>query len=303
MSKPARFQLLLLLCLSLVGCASLPPNAQRDPRDPWERMNRATFKFNDGFDKAVYRPVAKGYVRITPLPVRTSISNFMDNLAYPVTIVNDLLQLKFPRFGRDTTRFLVNSTVGIGGLFDVASRSGLDKTENDLGQTFGHWGAGPGPYLVVPFLGPSDVRDGLGRVGDIWLDPRHYIKNSWISWPLWGLDVIDLRARLLSSDYLLDSAYDRYAFLRNAYLQRRAYLINTGKGSEKEREQQQYEEEQKILEESDGGSDNGSGNQPPANPPAAKPPQTSAPAGEPRQDELRPPNEPAQPEGQEPPRR
>jgi phospholipid-binding lipoprotein MlaA len=294
MPKSVRVQWLLLLCLALTGCATLPPNSQRDARDPWERVNRSTYKFNDAVDRGIYRPVARGYVKVTPRPVRTSISNFLDNLAYPVTIVNDLLQLKLPQFGRDTTRFLVNSTVGLGGLFDVASPSGLDKNENDLGQTFGHWGAGPGPYLVVPFFGPSDIRDGIGRVGDIWLDPRHYIKNGWISWPLWGLDVVDLRARLLSSDYLLDQAYDPYTFLRNAYLQRRDYLINSGKGNQQQRDQQQYDEEKKILEESEGGAEPDSG--------AKAPPDGKTPASkEPRQDELRPPPEPAAPQEQQPP--
>jgi phospholipid-binding lipoprotein MlaA len=252
MPKTARLPLLALACLTLFGCASLPPGQQRDPRDPWERMNRTTFKVNDAVDRAVLKPIAQGYAKVVPHPVRTGVSNFMDNLAYPVTIVNDLLQLKIKPFGSDIARLVVNTTVGIGGIFDPASKVGLEKNEEDLGQTFGHWGAKPGPYVVIPLLGPSDVRDGLGRIGDIWADPRHYIKNDWISWGLWGVDVVDIRYRLLATDKLLDGVYDRYSFVKNAYLQRREYQIANGKIPDKQQDQQQYDEEKKILEESGG---------------------------------------------------
>ena len=147
----------------------------------------------------------------------------------------------------------MNTTVGIGGLFDPASKVGLPKHQEDLGQTFGYWGAGPGPYFVIPLLGPSDVRDGIGRVGDIWLSPPHYIKNNYISYSLWGVGVLDARYRLLPQDRLLDEAYDPYTLLKNAYLQRRRYLVTDGKLSDKDRDQQdqqEYDEEKRILEES-----------------------------------------------------
>jgi phospholipid-binding lipoprotein MlaA len=251
MQRTLRAPLLGFGCLLLFGCASIP-NGQRDPRDPWERMNRTTFKVNDAVDRAITKPIAKAYVKVTPLPVRTGVSNFMDNLTYPVTIANDLLQLKMKPFGQDIARLVLNTTVGIGGIFDPASRVGLQKNDQDLGMTFGHWGAKPGPYFVIPILGPSDVRDGLGRVGGIWLTPTHYIRNNYISYPLWGIELVDARYRLLDAEKLLDGVYDRYAFLRNAYLQRREFLIESGRSGDHQQDKQQYEDEQKILEESEG---------------------------------------------------
>jgi phospholipid-binding lipoprotein MlaA len=276
MQKPARAPLFVIACLILTGCASLPPNAKRDPRDPWERMNRTTFKVNTALDHAIARPIARTYEKVTPRPVRDSVSNFMDNLFYPVTMANDLLQLKFKGFASDTGRFLMNSTVGIGGLFDPATRVGLPKNEEDLGQTFGRWGSHPGPYFVIPILGPSDVRDGLGRVGDIWLSPVHYINNNYVSYSLWGVEVLDARYRLLPQDKLLDEAYDPYTLLKNAYLQRRQFLVTDGKLTEKDRqrqEQEQYNEEQRILEES--GPDEPSTSPPPPGP-------TQSPQGQPQ---------------------
>jgi phospholipid-binding lipoprotein MlaA len=280
MQKTASASLLALACLTLFGCASLPPNAKRDPRDPWERMNRTTFKVNTALDHAVARPVARTYKKITPKPVRDSVSNFIDNLFYTVTIANDLLQLKFKPFAQDIGRLAMNTTVGIGGLFDPATRVGLPKHEEDLGQTFGRWGSKPGPYFVIPILGPSDVRDGIGRVGDIWLSPPHYIDNNYVSYSLWGVGVLDARYRLLPQDKLLDEAYDPYTLLKNAYLQRREFLISDGKMSDKDRErqeQQELEEEKKILEEA--GPDD-SESTPPTTPPtpqAAPPPAPEAP--------------------------
>jgi phospholipid-binding lipoprotein MlaA len=227
----ARIAFLALCCLTLFGCASLPPGEKRDPRDPWERMNRATYKFNDGFDRAIAKPVAKAYVKVTPHVVQTGVSNFVDNLSYPVTIVNDLLQGKIKQTCQDTGRLLVNTTIGIGGLFDPASRMGLDKNDEDFGQTLGKWGVHPGPYLVIPFLGFSDVRDGLGRVPDIYSNPTHYINNSTVSWSLWGLQALDTRARLLNAGDVLNKTFDPYAFSRNAYLQRRQYLVTDGEDS------------------------------------------------------------------------
>lgn len=266
MHKPARVTLLAVACLTLFGCASLPPNAKRDPRDPWERVNRTTFKVNTALDHAIARPIARGYQKVVPSPVRTSVSNFMDNLFYPVTIVNDLLQAKFKGFGQDTGRFLLNTTVGVGGLFDPASKVGLPKNEEDLGQTFGYWGIKSGPYLMIPILGPSDVRDGIGRIGDGFLSPLSYVDNNYIRYGIYGVDVLDIRYRLLPQDRLLDEAYDPYAFLRTAYLQRRDYLVTDGKLSDeqlKKQEQDRLEEEKRILEES-GGDDTST---PPVTPP------------------------------------
>jgi phospholipid-binding lipoprotein MlaA len=285
MHKPARVTLLAVACLTLFGCASLPPNAKRDPRDPWERVNRTTFKVNTALDHAIARPVARGYQKVVPAPVRTSVSNFMDNLFYPVTMANDLLQLKFKGFGQDTGRFLLNTTVGVGGLFDPASKVGLQKNDEDLGQTFGYWGIKAGPYIMIPILGPSDLRDGIGRVGDGFLSPLSYVDNNYIRYGIYGVDVLDIRYRLLPQDRLLDEAYDPYAFLRNAYLQRRDYQVTDGKLSDeqlKKQEQDRLEEEKRILEES-GGDDTSTPPQPSTTPPGTPPqPSTTPPAPPPK---------------------
>jgi len=299
MPRTAWIPFLLMACLSLFGCAT-QPNAKRDPRDPFERVNRVTYHFNDALDRAVLKPVAVGYRKITPRPVRTSVSNFIDNLSYTTTVANDLLQLKFKPFFQDTGRLVVNTTVGIGGLFDPASRIGLQKNEEDLGLTFGHWGAGPGPYIVIPFLGPSDVRDGIGRIGDIFTDPRHYIKNGWVSWSLWGVQVVDTRSRLLDTEKVLEGAYDKYSFLRNVYLQRRQYLVTGGESSsrQEQQEQQQYEEEKRILEESEGGEQPGAA--PKENPPPRSPQATSPAPGSPQSETPSPAAEPPPPQPDQP---
>jgi len=255
MQKTACASLLAIACLTQIGCASLPAGAKRDPRDPWERMNRTTFKVNTALDHAIARPVARTYQKITPRPIRTGVSNFMDNLFYPVTMGNDLLQLKFKPFAQDTGRFLMNTLVGIGGLFDPATQAGLPKNEEDLGQTFGYWGVKPGPYFVIPILGPSDVRDGLAKFGDAYMNPLTYVHSdyNYIRYSLIGVELIDVRYRLLPQDKILEEAYDPYTLLKNAYLQRREYQVTDGKLSDKAREQQeqqQYDEEKKILEES-----------------------------------------------------
>jgi phospholipid-binding lipoprotein MlaA len=215
------------LLLTLLGCAA--PPAKKDPRDPWERMNRTTYKFNDKVDKAVLRPLARGYQKVTPDFFRTGVSNFWDNLEYPLVIVNDLLQAKFTTAGKDTGRLLMNSTLGIGGLLDPASSAGLQKNTNDLGLTLAHWGAGKGPYVVIPFLGPSDVRDGLARIPSSYGSPINYIGDGWKThYSLWAVSLLDARYRLLSLDATLDSAYDPYLFMKNAYLQRRDFLSSGG---------------------------------------------------------------------------
>jgi phospholipid-binding lipoprotein MlaA len=207
-------------------------------------MNRATYTFNDKLDKAVLRPVARTYRRVTPQFMQTGLRNFMSNLSYPVTMVNDLLQGEFRPFLNDTGRLIVNTTLGIGGLFDPATVAGLDKNDRDFGQTLGKWGLKSGPYLVLPLLGPSDVRDTFGKAGDTVSDPRFYIKNRWWSWGLWTVGKIDDRAQLLPADAALDSAYDPYAFMRNVYLQHRDFKVHGGQSS-----QQESEQEQKLFEE------------------------------------------------------
>jgi len=235
---------LLALGLLLLGCAALPPG-KRDPRDPWERMNRVTYGFNDKFDRAIAQPVARGYRKVTPRFVQTGVRNFFDNLDYPIVMLNDLLQGQLRPFVSDTGRLLANTTIGIGGLFDPASGMGLDKNDRDFGQTLGKWGVRKGPYLVLPFLGPSDTRDTLGGAVDAYSTPRAYIRNDYWKYSLWLLEKVDERARLLDATQALESAFDPYAFLRNIYLQHREFKVNGGQSPDEE------QQEQKLLEESE----------------------------------------------------
>ena len=256
-----RTTLAALSLLLAAGCAAMP-GARPDARDPWERMNRATYAFNDKLDRAILKPVARGYRRITPHVVQVGVSNALGNASYPTVMVNDLLQGQFTPFVRDTGRLLVNTVIGIGGLFDPATAMGLDRGDRDFGQTLGKWGVKPGPYLVLPFLGPSDVRDTVGRTGDVFSDPRTYIRNSYWSYGLWALGFIDTRAHLLDAEGALQGAYDPYAFIRNAYLQNREFKVRGANSKSEE------DEEQKMLEES------GIEPSPPAQQPPAPPPQS-----------------------------
>ena len=225
--RSIRPPLALAACLLLGACATLPPNTQRDARDPFERYNRAMYRFNRGLDKAVLRPAARGYVRIVPQPIRTGVHNFLSNLAYPRTLVNDALQGKLKDSGTDLARFSANTVLGLG-FFDPATAMGLDKHEEDFGQTLGRWGVASGPYLMLPLLGPSTVRDGLGRLPDEYTTPRHYVKDSKVRWGLAALDVFDTRVGLLDSEHLLEQSFDEYSFVRNAYLRRRNFQVHDG---------------------------------------------------------------------------
>jgi phospholipid-binding lipoprotein MlaA len=243
MQTTTRVSLGALLLLLLCACAS-QPSTRSDPRDPWERVNRATYTFNDKFDKAIFRPVARGYRNGVPHFVQTGIRNAFDNVDTTIVMLNDLLQGQLTPFMHDTSRLLVNTVIGVGGLFDPATAMGLEKGDRDFGQTLGKWGVGSGPYLVLPFLGPSDVRDTFGRTADAFSTPRTYIRNSYWNYGSWLLNAVDTRSRYLEADQVLDSAYDPYAFLRNAYLQNRAFKV---RGSNSRNEE---DEEQKMLEES-----------------------------------------------------
>jgi phospholipid-binding lipoprotein MlaA len=238
-----RVSLAALLLLLLSACASQAPT-RSDPRDPWERMNRVTYAFNDKFDKGVARPVARGYRDGVPHFVQTGIRNVFNNCDTTIVMVNDLLQAQFTAFMHDTSRLLVNTVIGVGGLFDPATAMGLEKSDRDFGQTLGKWGVHAGPYLVLPFLGPSDVRDTFGRAADTYSTPRTYIKNTYWDYGSWLLERVDARSRYLDADRVLDSAYDPYAFLRNAYLQNRAFKVRGGNSPSEE------DEEQKMLQES-----------------------------------------------------
>jgi phospholipid-binding lipoprotein MlaA len=226
MTRPA-VVFVALLSLLLVGCATAP-NARKDPRDPLEGFNRASYKLNDALDRALLKPAAKGYKAVTPDFVEAGVTNFFSNLGQPAVMLNDLLQGKFKAGLNDGGRFLVNTTVGIGGLFDPASAAGLDRNDEDFGQTLGKWGVPSGAYLMVPFFGPSTVRDGFGSAAGIYTDPVHYVERDVIRYSLNGLDLIDSRARRLPLEDTLNQAFDKYTFIRNAYLQQREYAVTDG---------------------------------------------------------------------------
>jgi phospholipid-binding lipoprotein MlaA len=219
----------------LVGCAGGPQGkTASNPQDPWENFNRAVYALNDRVDKNIARPVASTYQRAMPAPARNGFHNFIGNLGEPSTIVNDLLQGKFKQVLQDTGRFILNSTAGLLGWFDVAKHVGLDKHDEDLGQTLAVWGVPSGPYLVLPALGPSTVRDAGGRVGDIYTDPpKRDMPPRYRNGEL-VLDGISTRAGLMEANDAVDSAYDPYAFVRDAYLQNRRYKINDGNSPESE---------------------------------------------------------------------
>jgi phospholipid-binding lipoprotein MlaA len=210
------------------GCASVPPE-YRDSRDPWQSYNRAVFKFNTDFDNAFLKPTAKAYQWITPEPLDEGITNFFNNIADATSAVNNALQFKLSRAGSDVGRVFVNTTVGFVGFFDVASNLGLPSYKEDFGQTLGYWGFGAGPYFVMPILGPSSVRDTFGFAGDIALDPFFSLNKNEVYWGFVTLRVVDRRADLLAAGDLLDeAAIDPYAFVRDAYLQRRRTLVHDG---------------------------------------------------------------------------
>jgi phospholipid-binding lipoprotein MlaA len=214
----------LLMCFG--GCAT---TGATTPGDPLERWNRGTYRFNDAVDRAVLRPVASGYQKYVPQVVRTGVSNVLTHLAFPTTIVNDLLQLKLKDTAVDLGRFVLNSTLGLGGLLDPASHVGLARNDEDFGQTLGRWGMPPGPYLVLPLLGPSTLRDAPALAVDAQTDLRAQLDLETDERVAIGLlTVIDGRASLLSLDSSIRRAFDPYAFVRNAWLQRREYKVKDG---------------------------------------------------------------------------
>lgn len=229
-----RVAAVLTVALALGGCASVPPE-YRDPRDPWQPFNRAVFKFNTDFDNAFLKPAAQGYRFVTPEPVDEGITNFFNNVADATSAVNNVLQFKLSRAGSDVGRVFINTTVGIVGFFDVASNVGLPSYKEDFGQTLGYWGFGAGPFVMIPILGPSSVRDTFGLAGDIVLDPFFSLEEDEIYWGFVTLRVIDRRADLLAAGDLVDEvAIDPYTFLRDAYLQRRRNLVHDGNPPETE---------------------------------------------------------------------
>ena len=237
----------LLISLALVGCAST--GGPVNPKDPWEPYNRSMYKFNDAVDKAVLKPVAQGYGTAMPEFGKTMVTNFFSNLDDILVTINDVLQFKFSQAASDGTRVLFNSTFGLLGFFNVAS--GLEKHNEDFGQTLGYWGVGPGPYVVLPFFGPRTVRDSFGLAVDSFASPVRLISSVPIRNELYVTRTVDTRTGLLDNEKVLDeAAMDRYAFIRDGYLQQRRSLIYDGNPP---REKFNDEEDSDILNKSPSG--------------------------------------------------
>ncbi len=194
--------------------------------DPFESVNRGVYRFNEIFDDYLLEPAAQGYGTVTPEPVKKSIGNFFSNLSYPLVVVNDLLQGKFLQGGSDFARVMVNSTIGVFGLFDVATHLDMVKHDEDFGQTLASWGFDDGAYIVLPFLGPSNVRDTGGVVAELFTDPLLQIEGNGARNALVAVNAIDTRDRLAPlSDLVDESAIDPYAFVRSSYQQNRTRAI------------------------------------------------------------------------------
>jgi len=214
--------LALVLSSAIAGCATGP---DRKPGDPLEPMNRAVFKFNDTVDTVIAQPIAKGYQKVTPQPLRQAISNFFSNLGDLGNLANNLLQLHITDATEDLMRFAMNSVFGFGGIVDFATPAGLPKHNQDFGLTLGRWGVPSGPYLVLPLFGPSSFRDSLGFAVDFRFNPLTYAEPAWRN-PLWGLEFVSKRADLLgATDLLAQAALDKYTFVRDAYTQQRRSLL------------------------------------------------------------------------------
>ncbi len=212
---------LFIITLGLQGCQLTGPN----PEDPYEPMNRKIFKFNRGVDTVLLKPVAKAYSFIVPSQGRAVINNFYTNINMLPTVANDLLQADFPHASKDAHRFVLNSILGVGGIFDPATKYGFPLRSNDLGLTFAKWGDKHSPYVIIPLLGPSTIRDGMALLFDYTIfTPYPYIPTI----PLYSLlaeRYVDLRAQMLDSDRLITESLDKYTFVRDAYLQHRRYLL------------------------------------------------------------------------------
>ena len=229
-----RQYILLCMAATLVGCASIPAGVEPSPHDPWEPFNRSVFEFNEGLDAYLLKPVVAGYRFVLPEFVRDGIYNFFSNYGDIYNIFYNLLQGKPGYAFNDFMRVAVNTTMGLGGFIDLATPGGLEKHKEDWGQTFGVWGVPAGPYVVLPFFGPSNVRDTFGTVADLESDYLFkYVKDVGLRNSITGLRVINARNTYYEAGDLLDgAAIDKYSFMRDAYIQRRQYQINEGRDDE-----------------------------------------------------------------------
>ena len=226
----SRFSVISMMVLAFfLSSCSTTGSSKNDPLEP---MNRAIFQFNEVVDDNIFEPVAKTYKYITPDPVETGVSNFFSNIGEVSTIANDVFQFKFKQAGYDFLRFSINTTIGVLGIFDVATSVGLKKNNEDFGQTLGYWGIPQGPYLVLPFFGASTFRDAPGLYADMQISPIHQLDNE-EELTLNALNAISTRARLLRATKILDTAAkDKYIFIRESYLQKRESMVNDGDSEE-----------------------------------------------------------------------
>lgn len=228
----------LMLVAVLAACASNPQKGERfkdegfdaaaiPEKDPWEGFNRKVFTFNDTLDRFFLKPVAKSYRFVTPDFVETGIGNFFNNVGEVPNTFNNALQWKWGKVGTSTGRLLINTTLGIGGLFDVARHAGLPKQDSEsFGQTLSYWGVSSGPYVMLPFLGPMTMTDAVAMPLDWLVDPRSYADNTRVRYGVTAVSIVHGRASLLDAEKLISG--DKYVFIREAYLQRREYLVNDG---------------------------------------------------------------------------
>ncbi len=220
-----RLLLLSAMLISLSGCAT---TGTLDERDPWEGFNRGVYSFNNAADKYLLNHIANFYNFITPDFIDNGITNFFANLGQVPAIANDLLQLKLDKAVNDLSRFMINSSLGLLGFNDVVGNN-IPPGEEDFGQTLAHWGVGSGPYVVLPLLGPSSVRDATGLAADIFMNPVTYIDNESVTLGLFALNAVDIKSDLLSArDVIGEAAVDEYEFLKNAFFERRKVQINDG---------------------------------------------------------------------------
>lgn len=234
---------LLLAPVALGGCATSGP-------DPWEGPNRAIFSFNEGVDRWVLEPVAVGWDFVLPDRAQEGIGNFFANLRMPVVFLNDLLQAKPIAAAQDVGRFAVNTTVGVVGFVDVASRLGIPENDEDFGQTLGRYGMPPGPYMVLPLLGPSTVRDTAGYAVDVVSQPEWWLVESWIRGTATAVEVVNTRSRLIEE--IRESrrtAFDYYAFVRNAYLSNRERKVRDGQLAPEESDDDLYQLDEDLSDE------------------------------------------------------
>lgn len=219
------------------GCATQHPAApkeDRSPADPWEPLNRRMSALHNNIDRFTFKPLAKGYEKVIPSPVRRGIDNFSKNLLGPLFIVNNFLQGKGQRGFSEIGRFVANSTLGIGGLFDVGRAMGMETYREDFGETLAVWGVPDGPYVFIPILGPRTLRDATVIPLNFAADPSFYIDDDAIKWSLYGIRAVDVRAQLFTAEALIEDSFDRYLTVRESYLQNRQYLIYDGDPPEDE---------------------------------------------------------------------